>query len=178
MDEDDVLMERAKRGDAAAFDAIVRRHQDRLQRFAIRMAGGDPARGQDVAVGAFLRLWENREAYRPQGRLGAWLLQTAYRLLVDDVRRNRPGDEVDEAIDPKAGPHVRFEKNAQAQAVRDAVAALPEAYRAVIVLSVYEELTQAEIAEILEIPAGTVASRKATALDTLRRRLAAWSEPL
>jgi len=178
MDEDDVLMERAKGGDTVAFDAIVRRHQDRLQRFAIRMAGGDPAKGADVAVGAFLRLWESRQTYRPQGRLGAWLLQTAYRQLIDEARRARPTDDLDKAVDPMEGPQVRIERTAQAQAVRDAVAALPEIHRAVVVLSVYEDLTQSEIAEILEIPAGTVASRKAHALDTLRRRLAAWSEPL
>ncbi len=178
MDEDDVLMERAKGGDTVAFDAIVRRHQDRLQRFAIRMAGGDSGKGADVAVGALIRLWEGRQTYRPHGRLGAWLLQTAYRLLIDDTRRARPNGDLDEAIDPMEGPHVRIERTAQAQAVRDAVSALPETHRAVIVLSAYEDLTQAEIAEILEIPAGTVASRKAHALDMLRRRLAAWSEPL
>jgi RNA polymerase sigma-70 factor (ECF subfamily) len=176
MNEDDALMERAKTGDTAAFDAIVRRHQHRLQRFATRMAGGDAARGADVAVGAFLRLWERRHAYQPQGKLGAWLLQTAYRMLVDEARRDLPRTEAEEAIDPCEGPQARVERTALGQAVRDAVTALPESHRAVVVLSVYEGLSQAEIAEVLDIPSGTVASRKSYALETLRRRLAAWSE--
>lgn len=176
MNEDDALMERAKTGDTAAFDAIVRRHQHRLQRFATRMAGGDSARGADVAVGAFLRLWERRHAYQPQGRLGAWLLQTAYRLLIDETRRDLPQGEIEESVDLSEGPHARVERTALAQAVRDAVTALPEAHRAVLVLSVYEGLTQAEVAEVLDIPPGTVASRKSYALETLRRRLAAWTE--
>ncbi|RYG19385.1 sigma-70 family RNA polymerase sigma factor [bacterium] len=176
MNEDDALMERAKAGDTAAFDAIVRRHQHRLQRFAIRMAGGDAARGADVAVGAFLRLWERRHAYQPQGKLGAWLLQTVYRMLVDESRRDLPQAEIHETLDASEGPHARLERTALAQAVRDAVTALPEPHRAVLVLSVYEGLTQAEVAEVLDVPPGTVASRKSYALETLRRRLSAWSE--
>ena len=176
MNEDDALMERSKAGDTAAFDALVRRHQHRLQRFAIRMAGGDSARGADVAVGAFLRLWERRHAYQPQGKLGAWLLQTAYRMLVDEARRDLTKREIEESIDPSEGIQTRLERTALAQAVRDAVTALPEPHRAVLVLSVYEGLSQSEIAEVLDIPPGTVASRKSYALEALRRRLAAWSE--
>ncbi len=175
MDEDDALMERAKEGDAEAFDAIVRRHQDRLQRFATRMAFGDAARGADVAVGAFLRLWEARGTYRPQGRLGAWLLRAAYRLVVDEARRARTAQTLAEPV--AEPPHLRIERTALAQAVRDAVGALPEGQRAVLVLSHYEGLSGEAIAEILDVPPGTVASRKSHALKTLRRRLAAWEDP-
>ena len=165
-------MERARAGDARAFDAIVRRHQDRLQRFAIRMAGGDAARGADVAVGALLRLWETRHVYRPEGKLGAWLLRTAYRMIVDDARRDLPRIGFDDrAILPD------LERTALARAVRDAIADLPGGQRAVVVLAVYEGLAHEAIAEILAIPVGTVASRKSHALRTLRRRLAAWEDP-
>ena len=167
-------MERAKGGDAAAFDALVRRHQGRLQRFATRMAGGDAARGADVAVGALLRLWESRAAYRPEGKLGAWLLRTAYRMLADEARRFRPCADLGEAVVPPA----RVERAALAQAVRDAVTALPEGQRAVVALTVYEGLSHDAVAEILGVPPGTVASRKSHALRTLRRRLAAWEDPL
>lgn len=173
--EDDALMERAKAGDAKAFDAIVRRHQDRLQRFATRMAGGDAARGADVTVGAFLRLWEARAAYRPEGRLGALLLRTAYRLILDEARRDRPRVDADAWPDDSLPSLV--ERTALATAVRDAVAALPTPQRAVLVLTVYEGLSHDAVAEALDVPAGTVASRKHKALETLRRRLAAWEDP-
>lgn len=173
MDEDDALMERAKAGDTAAFDALVRRHQHRLQRFATRMAGGDAARGADVAVGALLRLWEARHTYRPVGKTEAWLLRTAYRMLVDEARRDRPVAELDEI----AVPPAPMERAALGEAVRDAVMDLPEGHRAVVVLSAYEGLGGDAIAEILGIPVGTVASRKSHALKTLRRRLAAWEDP-
>ncbi|RYG47181.1 RNA polymerase sigma factor [bacterium] len=176
MDEDDALMERAKGGDTRAFDAIVRSHQHRLQRFAVRMAGGDAARGADVAVGAFLRLWEARSSYRPEGKLGALLLRTAYRLLIDDFRQNRPASSLEESSSIFVGDPLRVEQTALAQAVRDAVSELPETQRAVLVLSVYEGLSYDAISEVLAIPAGTVASRKNQALKTLRRRLDAWGE--
>lgn len=176
MNEDDALMERARGGDAGAFDAIVRRHQHRLQRFATRMAGGDAARGADVAVGAFLRLWEGRTAYRSEGKLGAWLLQTAYRLVVDESRREKPSVELGDETARVESAHIPVERSALAQAVREAVAALPEGHRAVVVLSHYEGLGYDEIAEALAISPGTVASRRSHAMKTLRRRLAAWDE--
>ena len=176
MDEDDALMERARTGDADAFDRIVRRHQGRLQRFATRMAGGDAARGADVAVGALLRLWESRHAYRPEGRLGSLLLRTAYRLVVDGARRDRGGESIDGLAHPD-DPRDRVEGSALAGAVREAVVALPPGQRAVLVLTAYEGLDHETVAGILAIPPGTVASRRNRALKTLRRRLAAWDEP-
>lgn len=177
MNEDDVEMERAKAGDRVAFDTLVRRHQHRLQRFAIRMAGGDAARGADVTVGVFVRLWEGRAAYRPEGKLEAWLLRAAYRMIVDAARRERRSAALDECVDSRRDAHLAFERATHAEAIRQAIADLPEGQRAVVVLSVYEELTQEAIAEALGIPPGTVASRKAHALRTLRRRLAAWEDP-
>lgn len=174
MDEDDALMERARRGDADAFDRLVRRHQDRLQRFATRMAGGDAARGADVAVGAFLRLWEARASYRPEGRLGALLLRTAYRLILDEARRDRRTDSADDVLDDETV--ARVERTALATAVRDAVFALPAPQRAVLILTTYEGLSGEAVAEALAIPPGTVASRRHQALKTLRRRLAAWDD--
>ncbi len=176
MDEDDALMERVREGDADAFDRLVRRHQGRLQRFATRMAGGNAARGADVAVGAFLRLWEARRSYRAEGHLGALLLQTAYRLILDEARRDRPRESVDGLADAQE-TLVCVERTALATAVRDAVTALPPEQRAVLVLTAYEGMSQEAVAEALAIPPGTVASRRHQALKTLRGRLAAWEDP-
>lgn len=171
---DDRLMARAALGDTAAFDRIVRQHQDQVQRFAIRMLGGDSSRGSDVAVGTFLRLWESRESYQPCGRLRGWLLTTAYRLCLDacahDSRETGLGD-VDLAYEPVFPVDLALR-----DAIREAVTALPATQRAVLVLAVYEELSYEAIAEILSIPAGTVASRKNHAVSLLRRRLAGWEE--
>ena len=107
--------------------------------------------------------------------MGAWLIQVAYRMILDEARRSKPTAGLEGLADADV-LHGRVERTAMAQAVRDAVFELPETHRAVVVLSVYEGLSHEEIARALEIPAGTVASRKNSALKTLRRRLAAWDE--
>jgi RNA polymerase sigma-70 factor (ECF subfamily) len=178
---DDSLMMRAATGDSLAFDLIVRRHQHRLQRFASRMLGGDSAKGAEIAVGALLRLWETRSGYRPSGRLESWLLTVCYRLCLDSIDRDRPFKTVD--VNDLALPDrraedllARIERTSLAEAVRAAVMALPETHRAVIALSVYEGMSYDAIALVLDIPAGTVASRRNHALAMLRKRLAAWEE--
>lgn len=177
-ESDDDLMRRAAVGDTAAFDVIVRRHQHQVQRFAIRMLGGDSARGSDIAVGALLRLWERRATYEPCGKLSGWLLSTTYRLCLDALGSNPNEAEFDlaslaDAADPL---DARVEQASRADAVRQAVMDLPEPHRAVLILSAFEELSYDEIATALDIPAGTVASRKNHALNRLRRRLVAWED--
>jgi len=174
-ESDDRLMELAASGDNVAFDQIVRRHQDRLQRFATRMLGGDQARGADVAIGALLRLWETRRSYQPCGKLGSWLLKVTNRLCLDNLAGSSSISGLNTIGEPIAGSfHSAFERIELAAAVRTAVMELPETHRNVLILSVYEEMSYDEIAEALEISLGTVASRKNHAIAALRRRLTAW----
>jgi len=173
-EDDDRWMELAAAGDAAAFDRIVARHQHRIQRFASRMLGGDLARGADVAVGAFLRLWETRQTYRPCGRLESWLLRTANRICLDMLSASSRTEPLLESKLASGDLGARVERSLIAGAVRHAVMELPESHRSVLILSTYEEMSYDEIAAALEIPVGTVASRKNHAIATLKRRLAAW----
>src|SRR5579863_8457407 len=177
-ESDQRLMERVAGGDAQALDAVVARHQHRVQRFAARMLSGDTASAADVATGAFLRLWEARAAYRPTGRVESWLLKTAYRLCLDHLAgRSRcaeaglEDDLEDRRLEPASD---QIERSSLAEAVREAITELPEAHRAVVILTVYEELSYEAVAEALAIPLGTVASRKNQAVALLRQRLAAW----
>jgi RNA polymerase sigma-70 factor (ECF subfamily) len=181
MNSDDRLMERAAIGDASAFDTIVARHQHRLQRFAARMLAGDSAAAADVGTGAFLRLWECRTTYRPSGRLDSWLFTTVYRLCLDLIAQEgrcieveMPEDELEDRASELAP--ARLERSELGEAVRHAVSALPEAHRAVLILAVYEEMTYEQISDALDIPIGTVASRKNHAVALLKRRLSAWEE--
>jgi RNA polymerase sigma-70 factor, ECF subfamily len=179
--DDDQLMALAAAGNRAAFDVIVRRHQHRLQRFATRMLGGDSSLGADISVGTLLRLWEHRAVYRPCGQLESWLLRTTYRQCLDLLATNRSvaidSFLVEQSDLASPSPSGRIEGQALAEAVRTAVMELPETHRAVLVLSTYEGLAYDAIARTLDIPAGTVASRRNHALAMLRRRLAAWENP-
>lgn len=175
-DNEDWLMERAASGDTQAFDQIVRIHQHRVQRFAIRMLNGDNARGADIAVTALLKLWECRHSYRPCGMLGAWLLRVTHRLCLDTIQQSRASSPASDAKEAATDNDYQllFEESELSQAVRTAISDLPEAQRSVLILSVYEGLTYDEISEALDISPGTVASRKNLAIGVLRRRLAAW----
>jgi RNA polymerase sigma-70 factor (ECF subfamily) len=162
-------MEKAAEGDRSASDEIVRRHQDKLQRFATRMTGNSNF-AQDATVCAFFSLWKKRKAYRPNGKLEAWLLRTVYRQCLDHLRDDgceAYGVEA-EASSPEFTPI--------AEALKEAVMKLPSPLRSVAILSICEENSYEEIARILEISPGTVASRKHEAVIALRRRLAAWNE--
>ena len=178
--DDEKWIRRAAQGDTLAFGRIVQAHQDRLLRFATRMLGGDRDAAQDAVQEAFLRLWRARSRYRPDGKLLTYLLRIVHNICLDHHRAYRPTAPLqvaDEMPDGIAGdPQYDCQTRALADAVRRAVLELPEVQRAVFILSHYEELSYREIAAVMECPVGTVASRKAQAVETLRRRLGAWQQ--
>jgi RNA polymerase sigma-70 factor, ECF subfamily len=174
-EDDDALLARAARErDTAAFAVLVRRHQGAATRTACRLLGGDLAAAEDVAQEAFLRLWRTADAYQARGQLRSYLLRIVCNLCGDARRQRReiiPLDSCAETADAGAAVPEAFDRRLLGEAVRKAVSALPEPMRAVFVLSEYEGLSYREIAEILEIPVGTVGSRKHLATAALRERL-------
>ena len=169
-------MRRVADGDTQAFGQIVRAHQARLTRFATRLLA-DPDAAQDAAQEAFLRLWRLRQRYQPRGCLQAYLLRAVRTICLDYSRAARPWEALSEAQDDdQPTPSAQAEAASLADAVALAVASLPEAQRAVFVLSHYEGLTYGEIADVLDCPVGTVASRKHQATETLRRKLSTWRD--
>lgn len=176
--DDDILMQRVAEGDMQAFRRLVTAHQPRLLRFARRMLPTDRTLAEDVVQETFVRLWRARSHYRPTGQLGCFLLKIVRNLCLDAVRELSPTLSLETAENlPAAGGslHEQAEARALANAVRRAVLELPELQRSVFVLSHYEGLTYAEIAQTLECPVGTVASRKRLAVEALRRRLGSWN---
>lgn len=174
--DDDALMRRAADGDTQAFALVVQTYQGRLVRFAARLLN-DPDAAQDASQEAFLRLWRLRGRYQPRGCLQAYLLRTVRTICLDYARAAHPSDTLEEGTVAAApSPESLAERRGLADAVANAVQSLPEAQRAVFLLSQYEQLSYAEIAAILGCPVGTVASRKHQATETLRRKLAPWRD--
>ena len=107
----------------------------------------------------------------------AWFLTIVRHAFYDWCKRNRPteiarddGTAIDMAVDPAAvDPEQAFLRSAESKALADAVAALPLAYREVLILREMEELSYKEIARIADIPIGTVMSRLARARGLLQR---------
>jgi RNA polymerase sigma-70 factor (ECF subfamily) len=169
--------------DPHEFDRLVRRWQEPIYRLCARMVG-DSHRGEELKQDAFLRLFEKRKDYQPKSRFSTFLWRIALNLCYDELRRQKrrrqlfysadsdPNDELAaEPISELAGPDTRAADLEEGELVRRAIMQLPEIYRAVVVLRHYEDLKLSRIAELLEIPEGTVNSRMAEALVRLSRIL-------
>ena len=178
---DEQAMERVRsRDDPSAFALLVRRWEGPIRRLCARMIG-DAHRAEDLAQEAFARLFARRKHYQPVARFSTFIRRIAVNLCYDELRRRRRRSECpleDDGDAPAAGdcltasgeePDAVAAQKEQADLVRAAVLRLPEHYRAVVVLRHYEGLKFREIAEVLEIPPGTVKSRMAEALSRLAR---------
>lgn len=173
MDEDKIV-QRARRGDAAAFEQLVTAYRDRVYRLALRLCGNG-ADADEAAQEAFLAAWRGLPNFRGESRFSTWLYQLATHAAIDLMRREKRHaagdiDEVD-APDSAPSPHQQAERNEQRQAVREAVLALPPEQRQVIVLRFMEELSYEEIGAALHLPVGTVKSRLNRAKAALREIL-------
>jgi len=169
--------------DHLEFSRLVKRWEEPIQRLCTRMTG-DPHRAEDLRQETFLRLFERRKDYQVTGRFSTYLWRIALNLCYDELRRQgrrlefvrdpEPGETAGEAPDCVAdnpGPDARAAQEEEGELVRQALGRLPEIYRTVLVLRHYEDMKLAKIAEILEIPEGTVNSRMAEALARLSRML-------
>jgi RNA polymerase sigma-70 factor (ECF subfamily) len=165
-------------GDHEEFARLVRRWQDPIRRLCARMTG-DVHRAEDLKQEAFLRIFAKRGDYRAGARFSTWLWRVALNVCYDEIRRRTraqklglegPGAEGEAANEVPAEeptPDRTAAQQEEGELVRQALMRLPEIYRAVLVLRHYEGLKLGKIAEILEIPEGTVNSRMAGALTRL-----------
>jgi RNA polymerase sigma-70 factor, ECF subfamily len=168
--DDEALLLAAAAGDEWSFAALVRRHRPAVERFARRMLG-DADAARDVAQDVFVRLWRAAGSYRAEGRFSEFL----YTITRNVCRNHAARGHRECALDPSwdaaaAGPAPDADPSAQAEAQR-ALAGLPEPYREVLALTLFEGMSYAEAAEVLAVPRGTVASRKAAGVRMLRERL-------
>ena len=192
---DEQIMWRVRSNDdAEAFAELVNKWQGSIQRLCVRMLG-DIHRGEDLAQEAFARLYAKRHQYEPAARFSTYLWRVALNLCYDELRRlkRRPEtslesfdtDEPFSILDSHASvettPESELQNREQAELVREALQKLPEHYRAVVVLRHYEDLKFREIADVLDIPEGTVKSRMAEGLqqlsEILTRAFRAESQP-
>lgn len=150
--DDKELVERFRAGDAAAFDALVRRYQRRIYWLARRYVGSD-ADAKDVAQRALVQAFTRVRQLAHGAAFATWVYRIAANLALNVVRDRRPetalADDVATALAPE--PHVEpmMEEEAQRR-LRRAVAELPPQQRLVVELRVFEELPFRQVAEIAE----------------------------
>jgi RNA polymerase sigma-70 factor, ECF subfamily len=153
------LVERARRGSRDAATLLFERHWDRAWRIARTVAG---AAAEDVVQDAFERAFRNLSRFDGRSSFATWLHRIVLNCAYTHARRDR---RVVELQPPESA------LDAPDAAVRDAVEQLADDRRVVIVLRYWLDVMPAEIAELLELPVGTVHSRLARGLEDLRSQL-------
>jgi RNA polymerase sigma-70 factor, ECF subfamily len=181
-DSDEALVARYRRGDVAAFEALLDRHGRGVHRFLARFLA-DGARAEDLAQDCWLRFVDTAPRWAEGGRFKTWLYAVARNLATDEARRavHRAHPSLDgpvrgRPLSETAPSPVRVPEDAAADGqlrsrLERAVGALPVEQREVFLLREYEGIPFADIAEMTGAPLPTVKSRMRYALEALRRAL-------
>ena len=174
---DTELMARIAKDDEAALRLIFQRYSGLVFSLAQRMLR-DPTHAEEIVQETFLRVWRTAATFDAErGKAEAWIVTIARNLAVSALRKapvmTPTNDEnilnalVDDAISPEEAAMISDRRHS----VREAIAQLPERQRQVVVLSYFDGLTHAEIAERIGEPLGTVKSRLRLALGRLKQIL-------
>jgi RNA polymerase sigma-70 factor (ECF subfamily) len=164
-------------GDTAAFGRLVGLYQDRLYNSLLRVVGEDAA---DIVQDAFVQAYVKLDTFRGTSAFYTWLYRIAFNLAMSHARRQRNTSSLDgmksgwgsEPMDGQPTPDVSVERREQVEVVHAALAELSTEYRTILVLREIDGCRYEEIAEILEVPVGTVRSRLFRARLQLREHLA------
>jgi len=175
--EDDAeFLRRLRTGETLAFEEMVRTYQHRVFGVALRMLG-NTGEAEEVAQEAFLRAHRSLSEFRGDAKLSTWLYAITSRLCLTRLSSGersmiRQGEDTVVRLAYEAdGPDVVLEHAELESALHRAIAELPDDRRIVVVLRDMEGLSYEEIAEALELPAGTVRSRLHRARLDLKEKL-------
>lgn len=163
---DEALVAAVARGDEHALEVLCRRWESPLHRLIWRQTGGRDV--DDLHQETWLRVVRAAGRFDPGRRFSTWLFRIALNLCRDWHRR-RPPDPIDPAVagEGEGGADPAGAVGAALDAER-LLAALSEAQREVVVLRYYQDLSEADVAEVLGVPVGTVKSRFHGAMARLK----------
>jgi RNA polymerase sigma-70 factor, ECF subfamily len=162
---DGELLERVAGGDAGAFEVLYGRYARAVFGLALRRLG-DRSRAEEAVQETFASIWRSARSYDPERGPGApWLYAVARHAIVDRSRtRVEPPTEVPDYAATEPGPQERAEASFVSWRVHRALEELPERERTVLELAYWGGLSQSEVADLLNMPLGTVKTRTRSAL--------------
>ena len=174
------LAARAGQGDAAAFEALMRRHNRTLFRTA-RAILRDDAEAEDALQEAYLQAYHALPGFRAEARFSTWMVRIVANEALMRLRKRARGAEVVPLHSSAAAEEVAMKKEDQPDSLaarkqlrrllESKIDALPEAFRTVFILRGLEEFSVEETASALELPAATVRTRFFRARSLLREAL-------
>jgi RNA polymerase sigma-70 factor (ECF subfamily) len=177
LSDDAPLIAATLAGDTAAYGRLVGLYQDRLYNSLLRVVGEDAA---DIVQDAFVQAYVKLDSFRGSAAFYTWLYRIAFNLAMSHARRERKTASLDgmkaswgsEPVDGQPTPEVSIERRENVEMVHAALARLSTEYRTILVLREIDGCRYDEIAEILDLPVGTVRSRLFRARLALRDELA------
>ena len=168
---DNECVTRSRQGDSNAFGTLVRRYQDRLYRFILRMVGSrDEA--LELTQEVFLKAWQALPEWRPEAQFRTWLFRIASNAATDSLRRRKvvEFEALDEDYDvpgEATDPAAQLQTKQKLRALDAALNRLPHDQREVLLLREMDDMSYSEISAALGISEGTVKSRLARAREAL-----------
>ena len=179
------LLRRLRNRDERAFRELIDAHRDRIYNVCYRMLG-NRHESEDVAQEVFITVFKTIDTFREEAKFSTWLYRVAVNHCKNRIkylarRHDRDRDELDDQSSGTNGtpigaplpsaPDRALEGAQMEKLIQDAIAALDDEQRAVVVLRDVEDLSIEEICKITELPDGTVKSRLHRARLVLRKKL-------
>ena len=174
--DDAALVAAAQGGDRNALDQLLRRHYDRLHAVCRRIAGGSRD-ADDACQEALIKIVRNLPRFDGRSSFGTWAYRIATNAALDELRKRRRQPQLVGIDDERPSEQADVEAHRPMDQLGDrllldaAVAELPDDLRTAVVLRDVAHLDYAEIAEVLDVPVGTVKSRISRGRSALAERL-------
>ncbi|HTH16162.1 MAG TPA: sigma-70 family RNA polymerase sigma factor [Magnetospirillum sp.] len=171
--DDDFLLARMKDDDADAYRILVARHVDRAYALALRTLR-NTADAEDVAQEALVKAWTHRHSWQPgRARFSTWLYRVVFNRCIDLKRMPASAniEDVAEPEDDQPDSVSTIHRRQVYERLGDAMSAIPEQQRAALTLAYFEEMGNAEIAQVLGTTVQAVESLLKRGRQGLRERL-------
>ena len=168
---DEQLMQRAAHGSDRAFEELYNRHARRLQGFFTRRLGDDADLAADFMHDTFLRLYAAREKYHEGSNFRAWLYTIAYNLCKNHLRNQLAVVHEEMEVADANDIEIDIDETILRNALRNVLKGLSEPYAMLFSLHYEEELTIPQIAQITDLPEGTIKSRLHKTMNIIKKEL-------
>ncbi|MBM7582584.1 RNA polymerase sigma-70 factor (ECF subfamily) [Caldicoprobacter guelmensis] len=186
MGDEALLVEKAKKGDMVAFEELVSLYAKKIYNYCYRMTNNKED-AEDLAQEVFIKVYKNLKSFKGNSKISTWIYRIAYNTCIDKYKKGskvdtvslNPGKDEDavgiELVSGDPLPEEEVIKKERYRKLQACIAALKPEYKTVIILRDIQNYSYEEIAEILQVPLGTVKSHisraRAALSDALREML-------
>lgn len=185
--EDQLLVERSKKGDREAFEHLVRLYENKVYTIAYRLMGNH-ADASDLAQDAFIKIYQALPNFRGDSSFSTWIYHITVNVCRDELRKRqrRPTVSLDEPAGENnttyeirssaPGPEEMLDRSETQAMIQECLNNLSDDYRTILVMREIQELAYEEIAELLGCSLGTVKSRLSRARQALKEKISKQME--